>query len=153
MHARGAVESKLCRMPEFGPNPLPTAAHSTMGHAVGWIAAGLNYAKARVELAFIEAKEAGSHYGVAAGMFGAAAVLVLFGYLFLMIAAVFGIAQLFDSDWAWIVVMAANALLHIGGAVALVLIAVRRLKTEPFACTKEEFKKDQIWLKHSAKNP
>jgi uncharacterized membrane protein YqjE len=137
-------------MPEFGPNPLPTAAQSTFGHAVGWFSAALSYAKARVELAVIEAKEAGSHYGIAAGMFAGAALLVLFGYLFLMISAVFGIAQLFDSDWAWIVVMGANALLHIGGAGALVMIALKRLKTGPFAATKEEFKKDQAWLNHSA---
>ena len=139
-------------MPEFGPNPLPSASQSSLGHAMGWCGAAFSYAKARVELFAIEAKEAGSHYGIAAGMFGAAAILVLFGYVFLMIAAVFGIALLFDADWAWIAVMGVNALLHLGGAFALVLIARRRLKTGPFACTKEEFKKDQLWLNHPAKN-
>ena len=138
-------------MPEFGPNPLPSAAQSSFSHAFGWLGAALSYAKARLELVFIEAKEAGSHYGAAAGMFAAAAVLVLFGYIFLMLAAVFGIARLFDADWAWIAVMGANALLHLGGAVALALIARRRLKTGPFACTREEFKKDHLWLNHSAK--
>ena len=132
---------------------MPGPAHSPFVHAVGWFGAALKYAKARAELAFIEAKEAGAHYGFAAGMFAGAAILGLFGYFFLMTAAVFGIALLFDHDQAWIIVMGANALLHIAGAGALVVVARKRLKTGPFARTKEESKKDQLWLNHSAKNP
>jgi uncharacterized membrane protein YqjE len=151
-HAGGACRNYFV-MPEFGPNPLPRTAHSPFVHAVGWTGAALKYIKARAELVFIEVKEAGAHYGAAAGMFAGAAVLVLFGYTFLLIAAVFGIALLFDSDYAWIIVMGGLALLHIAGALVLVLIGRRRLKTGPFVQTKEEFKKDQLWLSHSAKNP
>jgi uncharacterized membrane protein YqjE len=120
---------------------------------MGWLSAMLKYSKARLQLAVLEAKEAGAIYGVAAGMFGGAAVLALFGYFFLMIAAAFGIALLFEHEHAWIAVVGVIALLHLGGAGALVMMALRRLKTTPFACTKEELKNDRLWLNHSAKNP
>jgi uncharacterized membrane protein YqjE len=140
-------------MPEFGPNPLPPNAHRPLAHAIGWFSAALQYAKARIELAVVEAKEAGAHYGFAAGMFAGAAILSLFGYLFLMLAAVFGLALLFDHERAWIPVMGGMALLHLGGAAALVMLARKRLRTGPFARTKEELTKDKLWLTHSAKTP
>lgn len=126
-------------------NPLP--------HAIGWLGAAVTYAKARAELALIEAKEAGAHYGWVAGLFGGAALLALLGYPFLILSAVFGIGLLFANEHAWIAVLAVVALLHFAGAAALVFVAKKRLKAGVFQNTKEEFKNDQLWLNHSAKNP
>jgi uncharacterized membrane protein YqjE len=151
MHARSVLLPKLKHMPEFGPNPIPSSSRHPFVHAVGWFSAALKYLKARLELAFIEAKEAGAHYGIAAGLFAAAGVLALFGYLFLMGALIFGAGLLFENEHAWIAVMGSVALLHLAAAGLLVLMARQRLKTGPFAMTKEEFKKDRLWLKQTEK--
>ena len=85
---------------------------------------------------------------ICAGLF--AAVL---GYIFLVITVVFAIAAAFDNEHAWLWVMGGAALLHLGGATVLVLIAIRRLKAGAFSHTIEEFKKDQTWLRNLANNP
>jgi uncharacterized membrane protein YqjE len=139
-------------MSEFEHPPRAgRSAHNPLVHVAGWLKAAFEYSKARAQLVLIEAKEAGANYGIAAGMFGAALVLVLFGYLFLMMTLVFGIALLFEDDHAWIWVLAGVAVLHLGGAGALVMMALRRLKAEPFPCTKEELRNDKLWLHHSPK--
>ena len=98
----------------------------------------------------MEAKEAGAHYGVATGMIAAALFVAILGYVFLVLTAIFGIAAACDARYAWIWVLGGAALLHLGGAVALVLLARRRLRIGAFSLTLEEFKKDQAWLSRLA---
>ena len=98
----------------------------------------------------MEAKEAGEHYGVAVGMMAGAVFVAILGYVFLVLTAIFGIAAACDAKHAWIWVLGGAALLHLGGAVALVLLARRRLRGGAFSLTLEEFKKDQAWLNRLA---
>lgn len=119
---------------------------------MAWLAAALKYFKARSELAKIEAKEAGIVYGIAAGMAIAALMFILLGYVFLIVAVVFAVAALFHDGHAWIWVMGAAALLHFLGALILLLLARKRLKTDTFPATLEEFKKDQTCLTNLANN-
>lgn len=116
------------------------------GHFAGIMSSSLKYLKAHAELFGIEAKEAGINYGIAAGLAVGGLVAILLGYIMLVITIVFALALLFGGGNAWIAVMGGAALLHIGGAVALVLLAKKRTKTAAFPETIEELKKDQSWL-------
>src|SRR6187551_3741623 len=98
----------------------------------------LRYLKARAALFSIEAKEAGLHYGLAGAFVAAALVLVFLGYLFLIITAVFAIAALFGGGNTWIAVLGVAALLHLGGAVGLVLAARKKVQAGAFQITAEE---------------
>ena len=120
-------------------------------HAAGLLAAVVRYFKARATLVGIEAKEAGVNYGVALAVIGAALLLALLAYVFLIITAVFGVAALFEGRNAWIGVMGVTALLHAVVAGLLIFIAVRRFKTGAFPLTLEEFSKDQEWLTNLSK--
>ena len=115
-------------------------------HGASSLAATLRYAKARLSLAGIEAREAGAHYGLAAAMIAGALFIAVLGYVFLVITLVFAIAAAFDSERAWLWVMATAALLHLAGAAALVWLASRRLGHGAFPETLAEFQKDQQWL-------
>ena len=121
-------------------------------HISGLLAAQLSYLKVRLQLAGIEAKEAGIHYGLILAFAIVALVAVVFGYLFLIIALVFLIALAFDSQSAWIWVMFGAALLHLGGAGALLFLAKGKLAEPMFAETLNEFKKDQRWLSSAKQN-
>ena len=115
-------------------------------HGAAALAAAVRYVKARLSLAGIEAREAGAHYGLAAVMVGAALFIAVLGYVFLVITLVFAIASAFNSDHAWLWVMAAAALLHLAGAAALLWLAMRRVGKGAFPMTLSEFQKDQQWL-------
>ena len=118
----------------------------TFAHFTGFFSSTLKYLKAHAQLFAIEAKEAGINYGIAAGFVVGGLVAVLLGYIMLVITIVFALSLLFGGGNAWIAVMGGAALLHIGGAVALVLLAKKRTKTAAFPDTLEELKKDQSWL-------
>ncbi len=122
------------------------ATTGTLAHAAGFFASTARYLKARLTLATLEAREAGAHYGIAAGMAVGALFVAVLGYVFLVITAVFAVAAMFESRHAWIWVMGGAALLHLAGAGALVFLAWQRVKTGAFTATLEEFKKDQQWL-------
>jgi uncharacterized membrane protein YqjE len=123
----------------------PTRA-GTFAHVTGLFASTIKYLKAHAELLAIEAKEAGINYGIAAGLAVGGLVAVLLGYIMLVITIVFALALLFGGGNAWIGVMGGAALLHIGGAIVLVMMAKRRSKETPFPETMEELRKDQTWL-------
>jgi uncharacterized membrane protein YqjE len=125
---------------------------STLTHLAGLLRSMLRYLLARLSLAGLEAKEAGAHYGIAAGLLVAGLFVAVLGYVFLVTTAVFGIAAAFDGRHVWIWVMAGAALLHIGGAVALIVCGVRRMRTGAFSSTIAEFQKDKEWLNHLANN-
>jgi uncharacterized membrane protein YqjE len=118
----------------------------TFAHFTGLLSSSIKYLKAHAELFAIEAKEAGINYGIAAGFVVGGLVAVLLGYIMLIITIVFALSLLFGGGNAWIAVMGGAALLHIGGAVALVMMAKKRTQASPFPETREELKKDQSWL-------
>lgn len=121
------------------------------GHLSGLLAAKLGYLRARLKLAGIEGKEAAIHAGIIAGLAVGALVVLIFGYFFLVIGLVFLIALAFGGGNAWIWVLLAAAVLHILGAVILLLVAKGRLGTALFPLTLDELKKDQEWLKTTIK--
>ncbi|HEY1050359.1 MAG TPA: phage holin family protein [Prosthecobacter sp.] len=119
-------------------------------HLWGWGEAMLRYAKLRTELALTEAKEAGSHYGVIAGLFVGALILALLAYLFLILTIVFALAEWMDGvPHAWLKILGGATGLHVVLALVLVFAAKGRLKAGVFEKTKEEFRKDKTWRKTS----
>jgi uncharacterized membrane protein YqjE len=75
-----------------------------------------------------------------------AAVLALFGYVFLIASALVGIAHALHVSWVWITLAAAG--LHFILALVCVLIARSRMKQSMFEATSAELKKDREWLKN-----
>ena len=122
-------------------------------HSIAVVSALVDYFKARFQLAGLESKEAGVHYGIIAALAVAAVFVVLLGYFFLCFALVFLIAWLLGDGHAWIWVTFGMALLHFGAAVACLWIAKGRFAEPVFAATLEEFKKDQEWLKVQGAKP
>ncbi len=116
------------------------------GHATGFVAGLAEYLQLRLQLAGLEAREAAIHYGIIAGLVGAALFVILFGYIFLCFAIVFGVAALIKGPYTWIWLTFAMALLHFGAAMAALLIAKFRIATPVFSATLNELKKDQEWL-------
>ncbi len=122
-----------------------------LGHSIGFLAEALRYLKARAILAGEEAKAAGVQYGIAAAMVAVALFVAVLGYVFLVVTAVFAIGLAFDSEYAWVGVLGGAALLHLGGAVALVFVAKSRVGNAPFPETLAEIDKDRIWLSQLTK--
>ena len=75
-----------------------------------------------------------------------AAVLALFGYVFLIASALVGIAHALQISWVWITLAAAG--LHFILALVCLLIARSRMKQSMFEATAAELKKDREWLKN-----
>jgi uncharacterized membrane protein YqjE len=120
-----------------------------LDHLRELFAAGLEYLQARLALAGIEAKEALIHFGVIIGLFVMAVAVLIFGYLFLCIAATVLIALLLGVSPGWVIL--ALALGHIAVAAGCILLAVVRLKASVFQGTLSELKKDQLWLNRTSK--
>jgi len=118
-----------------------------VGHLLALVAESLRYLKARAVLAGEEAKTAGLQYGIAAAMVVAGLCVAALGYVFLIVTLVFAIGLAFRSNHAWVVVLGVAALVHLGGAVGLVLLAKKRVGDAPFPETLAEIEKDRLWLR------
>lgn len=116
------------------------------GRISGYLGALSTYLRARFQLAGLEAKEAIVHYAIIGALAAGAMVVAIFGYFFLWMAVIFGIAWFIPSEGAWIWVTLAVALLHFAGAVGLVFWARAKLAAPMFTATLQEFKKDNEWL-------
>ena len=121
-------------------------------HLTALLGAKLAYLRARLQLAGLEGKEAATHYALILGLAIGALVVAIFGYFFFVIALVFLVASMCDSEHAWIWVTLGAAFVHFISAAALAVIAKGKLSQPMFAATLDEFKKDQEWLKNPA-NP
>ncbi len=121
-------------------------------HLAALLGAKLEYVRARLQLAGLEGKEAAVHLAVLIGLALGALVVVIFGYLFFVIAVVFLIAWACGGGNAWIWVTLGAAFVHFIAAAVLALVAKVKLSTPLFAATLDEFRKDQEWLKTPA-NP
>jgi uncharacterized membrane protein YqjE len=104
------------------------------------------FLESRIGLFAKESKTALMHVIVLLGCLVGAAVLVLFGYVFLIASAIAGLAQGLQISWIWISLAAAA--LHFILAVVCVLIARARMKKAMFEATTAELKKDREWLKN-----
>lgn len=115
-------------------------------HALALLAGLSDYLKARLELAGLEAKEAGLHYVIILALLVGALVVAIFGYFFFCLALVFLIAWLFGDGHAWIWVTFVFALLHFAAGAGCIFLAKGRFAEPMFAVTIDEFKKDKEWL-------
>ena len=76
----------------------------------------------------------------------AAAVLLLFGYIFLLVFAIVGSRILLGISWTWMAL--GLALLHFAGALVCLVIARGQAKHPMFRDTASVLKEDTEWLKN-----
>ena len=115
-------------------------------HLGGLVASVADYLRARLALFMLEGKDAGLRFGIALALVLGGLFVGVLGYVFLVITAVFGIAAAWDWDHAWIVVLGVAALMHLGGAVGLIVLARSKVKAGGFENTIEELRKDGAWI-------
>jgi uncharacterized membrane protein YqjE len=104
------------------------------------------FLESRIGLFANESKTALVHVLVLVGCLVGAAVLALFGYVFLIASVIAGIALALHTSWIWITLAAAG--LHFVLALACLLLARNRMKKSMFEATAAELKKDREWLKN-----
>jgi len=71
--------------------------------------------------------------------------LLLFGYIFLLVFAIVGLAHLIGISWIWMALIL--ALLHFAGALFSLIIARGQAKHPMFRDTASVLKEDTEWLK------
>ena len=103
------------------------------------------FLESRVGLFARESKTALVQVLVLVACLAGAAVLALFGYVFLIASAIAGSAHALHVSWIWITLAAAG--LHFILALVCFLIARSRMKQPMFESTAAELKKDREWLK------
>jgi uncharacterized membrane protein YqjE len=106
----------------------------------------VGFLESRLGLFAKESKTALVQVLVLVACLAGAAVLALFGYVFLIASALVGIAHALQVSWVWITLAAAG--LHFILALVCVLIARSRMKQSMFGATAAELKKDREWLKN-----
>jgi len=122
------------------------------GHAglrqnlLSFVASLSQFFQTRLQLAVRESKAAVAHVVVIVACGIAAAVLLLFGYVFLLVFAIVGIAHLIGISWTWMALIL--ALLHFAGALVCLLIARGQAKHSMFRDTATVLKEDTEWLKN-----
>ncbi|MEY2489603.1 MAG: hypothetical protein QOC70_1545 [Verrucomicrobiota bacterium] len=104
------------------------------------------FLESRVGLFAKESKTALVQILVLVGCLAGAAVLALFGYVFLIASAIAGVAHALHVSWIWITLGAAG--LHFILALVCLLLARSRMKKSMFEATAAELKKDREWLKN-----
>ena len=110
-----------------------------------FIASLTQFIQTRLQLAVRESKAAVGHLVTMVVCGIAAAVLLLFGYIFLLIFAIVGLAHLIGISWIWMALIL--ALLHFAGALFCLIIARAQAKHPMFRDTASVLKEDTEWLK------
>ena len=130
--------------------PMPF--RNPAGHAglrqnlVSFVASISQFFQTRLQLAVRESKAAVGHLVIMVACGVAAAVLLLFGYIFLLVFAIVGIAHLIGISWTWMALIL--ALLHFSGALVCLFIARGQAKHPMFRDTATVLKEDTEWLKN-----
>jgi len=128
--------------------------HNPAGHAglidnaIGLISALFAYVETRAALLAVESKAMLLQLAAVIAFALAALIAVVFGYIILA-SLIAGIAHRSGVSWTWIALGA--GLLHIGLAVACVLLAKAKLTGRLYPETRAELKRDQQWLKSLGK--
>jgi uncharacterized membrane protein YqjE len=104
------------------------------------------FLESRVGLFARESKTALLHGLVLVACLVGAAVLALFGYVFLIASVIAGVAHGLHISWVWITLAAAG--LHFILALVCLLIARSRMNKSMFEATTAELKKDREWLRN-----
>src|SRR5947209_11191748 len=123
------------------------AGHAGLLHnLVALVNSLVGFLESRIALFAKESKTALVHVIVLVGCLVGAGILGLFGYVFLIASAVFGLAHALHVSWVKISLGA--ALLHFILAFVCVMIAKSRMRKSMFEMTSAELKKDREWLKN-----
>ncbi len=115
------------------------------------LASAASYLHARLALLGLEVKDAGLNFVKIAILLVVAALALVFGYIFFVIAAAFLVTWLFQWQWGWVTL--GFGVGHLFIAAACLLIAKSRFGISSFASTIEEFKKDKEWLSQKKETP
>ncbi|CAN5573645.1 hypothetical protein BH20VER3_BH20VER3_03790 [soil metagenome] len=111
-----------------------------------FLASLTQFLQTRLQLAAQESKAALRHVVTMVAGLIAAAVLLLFGYVFLVAFVVAGVAHLMGISWIWIALII--ALLHFGGALFCLILVRAQVKHPMFRETASVLKEDTEWLKN-----
>lgn len=110
-----------------------------------------DYLHARAALLRAEGKEACRNWGKGVSLIAVAALLAVSGYFLLVAAVVAAVAHFSGWYWGWVLLGA--GLLHLAAAVGAAIAAKRFFSAPAFRVTRNEFMKDQQWLKRTAHRP
>ena len=128
----------------------PAGRAGLLNNFVGLVNGLTGFFESRISLAAQESKAALGHVIILAGCLIGAGVMLAFGYVFLLVSAIFAIAHATGVSWVWIALGAGIFHLLLAGACAA--IAVSRIKKPMFESTAAELKKDREWLKNLDKH-
>jgi uncharacterized membrane protein YqjE len=104
-----------------------------------------DFFKPRFALFVHESKGAVVQLAVIAACLMLALVLCLFGYIFLIVSAIVGVAHLAGISWLWTALAAAGA--HFVTALILLVVARSRISKPVFRAASSALKEDREWLK------
>jgi uncharacterized membrane protein YqjE len=113
---------------------------------IALVASLTQFFQSRLQLAAQESKAAARHLIVLVACAVAAAAFLFFGYVFLIVFVVVGIARLFAVSWIWIALV--FALLHFIAALLCLVVARAQVKHPMFRETASVLKEDTEWLKN-----
>jgi|SRR5947209_3810622 len=124
----------------------PAGHAGLLNNLLGLVNALVNFFESRFSLVAKESKTALVQVIVLVGCLAGAALLVAFGFVFLMVSAIIGLAHALQISWIWIALAAAG--LHFLLAIICVVIARMQMKKPMFESTAIELKRDREWLKN-----
>ena len=105
-----------------------------------------DFFESRFALFAHESKRAVVQLAVIAACLMLAFVLCLFGYIFLIVSAIVGVAHLAGISWLWTALAAAGA--HFVTALILLVVARKRISKPVFRAASSALKEDREWLKN-----
>jgi len=123
------------------------AGHAGLLHnLVSLLNSVVGFLESRAALFAKESKTALVHVLILVACLLGAGLMVLFGYVFLVVSAVAGLAHVLHTSWVKVALGA--AVLHFLLAFACLMIARSRMHKSMFEMTSVELKKDREWLKN-----
>ena len=131
---------------ESSPSRNPAGHAGLLENLLALLSALVEFFESRFALLAQESKGAALHLLVLVGCLILAGMLCMMGYIFIIVAAVVGLAHLVGTSWP--VVALAAAILHFVIALGLLLVARSRITKPVFRTSIDELKKDREWLKH-----
>ena len=117
-----------------------------IGSVIALATALADFFESRAALFASESKTAAMQFLIAGVCVLGVFLFFVFGYIFLIAAAVVAVAHLANVSWVWIALDAAA--LHILIALVLAIVAISKIKRPVFRESAAELKKDREWLRN-----
>jgi uncharacterized membrane protein YqjE len=137
-------------MAEEGSRPRNPAGHAgLLDNLLALTSALAGFFQSRWALVAQDSKAALAQLVALAACLVAAIMLFAFGYVFLIVSAIVGVARLAGVSWLWIALGAAG--LHFVGALIFLFVARGRVTRPLFRATASELNKDREWLRELGK--